>query len=120
MQTMLTTPLDWFHVLAVKILDALFTWRIGSSSQFDIPGRGQWVFDFDQYRNDGRAAAVKTLLEDFCEKSKRVNTHTLSALAGFLVMSSERYDFSIVAAVNPDPALKVRHMTEILRREFGG
>ena len=116
----LPPPLDWFHVLAVKILDTLFTWRVGDSSQFDVPDREQWVFDFDQYRNEGRVAAVKTLLVDFCEKSKRVNTHTLSALSGFLVMSSERYDSSMIRTFDLDPKIKVHHMAKILRREFGG
>ena len=120
MQIIPNIPLDWFDELAVKVLDTLLRWRVGGSSQFTVPGRGQWVFDFDEYRNDGRAAAVKELLESFSEKSKQVTIHSLSTLAGFLIMSSERYDFSVIRAVDPDPAIKVHHMAAILRREFGG
>ena len=120
MQIILNTPLDWFDELAIKVLDTLLRWRVGGSSQFTVPGRGQWVFDFDEYRNDGRAAAVKELLVAFSEKSKQATIHTLGTLSGFLIMSSERYDYSMIRAADPDPAIKIRHMAAILRREFGG
>jgi hypothetical protein len=119
MQIILNTPLDWFDELAVKVIDTLLRWQVGGASTFTAPSRGPWVFDFDEYRNDGRAAAVKELLVTFSEKSKQATIHTLNTLAGFLIMSSERYDFSMLRATRPDPAIKVRHMAAILRREFG-
>lgn len=113
-------PPDWFDDLAVKILDTLLFWRKSSSSIFIAPGRGQWIFDFDGYRNDGRSAAVEELLVAFSGKSKQVAIQTLTTLAGVLVMSSERYDFSMKRAVDQDPTIKIRYIAGILRREFGG
>jgi len=120
MQIVLNTPIDWFDELAVKILETLLRWRIGDSSRLPRLGKVQWVFDFDEYRNSGRTAAVKELLVAFSEKSKQGTIHSMSILAGIVVMSSERYDFSVIRAADPDPEIKNRFIAAILRREFGG
>lgn len=121
MQTLLnTTPIDWFDELAAKILDTLFRWRIGGPLRLPRLGKVQWVFDFDEYRNGGRTSAVKELLIAFSEKSQQTTIHSMSTLAGFVVMSSEEYDFSMLRTVDPDPDIKNRYIAAILRREFGG
>lgn len=113
-------PPDWFDDLASNILDTLRCWRIDGSSIFAALARGQWIFDFDGYRNDGRSAAVEELLVAFSEKSKRFAIQTLTILAGILIMSSERYDFSVRRGADPDRSIKTRYIAGILRHEFGG
>lgn len=116
MPILLNTSKDWFDELAVKIINTLLRLRIGGAPQ---PGKVR-VFDFDEYRNGGSAVAVLVLLVAFSEKCKQATIHSLSALSGFVVMSSEQYDFSVIRAVDPDPEIKIRYLAAILRREFGG
>lgn len=79
-----------------------------------------WVFNFDEYRHSERTDAVKELLVAFSEKSKQATIQSMTTLAGFVVMSSERYDLSVIRVPDPNPEIKNRFIAAILRREFGG